>query len=294
MVRHRRMAMVGFLVVCVLASMSALRAQNAPPEDGPMLGLQSNPPDRPADNSGGVLVVGVIPGAPAEAAGVRPKDVVLKVDQKDTPDFKALQAILAGHKIGDTLELTVKRGADTLALKATLASRKEVLETERKRFTLVGQPLPPLQVSEWVNGAFDPATLAGKVVVVHFFSMVDVSSLETALPRAARWQEKFGANPDFVQVGIHSVLTAPDVQTAAKLKEFVAAQQIKFPVGVDLVKDKDALPATLLGCRMRGDEPGSFKVPGMLIVDRKGIVADKKVGLVNDDAAERLIERLLK
>ena len=45
----------------------------------------------------------------AEKAGIRPGDVIIKVDGKNIKTFKELQKIKDEHKIGDTLKITVNR-----------------------------------------------------------------------------------------------------------------------------------------------------------------------------------------
>jgi carboxyl-terminal processing protease len=56
-------------------------------------------------------ITGVIPGAPADKAGVKPDDIVLKIDGKDTRGMKADEgsALIRGPE-GSTVTLTVRRG----------------------------------------------------------------------------------------------------------------------------------------------------------------------------------------
>jgi S1-C subfamily serine protease len=75
---------------------------------------------------GGVLVVGIRTGSPAEAAGVAIGDIVLAVDRRPTPDGAALAEALAQRPDGH-LPLLLMRGSvlqdvvvgpDTVARKA--------------------------------------------------------------------------------------------------------------------------------------------------------------------------------
>jgi len=68
----------------------------------------------------GVVVVRVISGSLATAAGLRRGDVITAVDNVPIPDDSALAQIVNQHKPGDILTLTVLRGGQTLTIKVTL------------------------------------------------------------------------------------------------------------------------------------------------------------------------------
>ena len=72
------------------------------------------------DGSGGVAVVSVSAGGPAERAELKPGDVITALDGTDTPTSKALLGAIATHAPGDRVSLTVVRGSDTLDLEAKL------------------------------------------------------------------------------------------------------------------------------------------------------------------------------
>jgi putative serine protease PepD len=55
----------------------------------------------------GVIVAAVQPGGPADKAGIRPGDVIAKVDGKPATTADMLVTILAQHKPGDQVELEV-------------------------------------------------------------------------------------------------------------------------------------------------------------------------------------------
>jgi serine protease Do len=65
----------------------------------------------------GALVAGVTPNGPAEKAGLKQRDVVLKFDGKDVPDSKKLPRIVADSKVGSTVEVEVMRGGKRTTLK---------------------------------------------------------------------------------------------------------------------------------------------------------------------------------
>ena len=57
----------------------------------------------------GVLVASVVPGDPADRAGIQPKDVITEVDGKKVPTSRDLTALAAKLGVGDTARVTVLR-----------------------------------------------------------------------------------------------------------------------------------------------------------------------------------------
>jgi putative serine protease PepD len=75
------------------------------------------------DQSGkpsGVGVADVEPGDAAEAAGIRPGDVIVAVDGKPTPTTEALGAVLAELQPGDKVPVTLLRGGSEMEVEVTL------------------------------------------------------------------------------------------------------------------------------------------------------------------------------
>ncbi len=69
----------------------------------------------------GALVGDVVPNSPAAQAGLRGGDVVVAVDGQPVPDSRALARVVGGARPGAAVTLTVRRGAETKELQATLA-----------------------------------------------------------------------------------------------------------------------------------------------------------------------------
>jgi putative serine protease PepD len=75
------------------------------------------------DQSGqpqGVGVVDVVPGGPAEAAGIRPGDVIVAVGGKKTSTPEALGAVLADLEPDQRVPVTVQRGGAEREVEVTL------------------------------------------------------------------------------------------------------------------------------------------------------------------------------
>jgi hypothetical protein len=72
---------------------------------------------------GGVRLVGVRAGSPAEKAGLRGDDIITRIGTTDTPDLQAMTDALRSHRPGDTVEIIVRRGASVTTLRARLGTR---------------------------------------------------------------------------------------------------------------------------------------------------------------------------
>jgi len=71
----------------------------------------------------GALVGSIMPGEPADKAGLKPGDIVLKVDGDDVPDSSQLLRRIAALKPGDTTKLTIWRNGQTKTVNLTLGER---------------------------------------------------------------------------------------------------------------------------------------------------------------------------
>jgi len=54
----------------------------------------------------------VVPDSPAAKAGVRPDDLVIKIDETRVKSWKSFRRLMEGYRAGETVKLTVKRGDD--------------------------------------------------------------------------------------------------------------------------------------------------------------------------------------
>ena len=74
----------------------------------------------------GAFVVEVLPGSPAEKAGIKPEDVIVKVDGKDVLDY-GLAMLIGKHKINDTVQIDLLRKQDskwnTISVNVVLGER---------------------------------------------------------------------------------------------------------------------------------------------------------------------------
>jgi S1-C subfamily serine protease len=71
----------------------------------------------------GVKVGGVTPGSPAEKAGVKEGDVLLKVNGQDVPNLQGFAGILRGLSPGQTVKVVLGRGGAEQTLEVTVVER---------------------------------------------------------------------------------------------------------------------------------------------------------------------------
>jgi serine protease Do len=73
----------------------------------------------------GAMISDVMPGSPAEAAGLKVKDIVLQIDRAPVDGLPALGFELFTRMAGDIVSLRVLRGADTVDVNVTVAERAQ-------------------------------------------------------------------------------------------------------------------------------------------------------------------------
>lgn len=75
------------------------------------------------DNPGGVRLLGVRAGSPAEKAGLRGDDIITRIGEMEIPDLQAMTNALRSHAPGDTVSIVIRRGDKVTTLRATLGTR---------------------------------------------------------------------------------------------------------------------------------------------------------------------------
>jgi Zn-dependent M28 family amino/carboxypeptidase len=75
------------------------------------------------DNPGGVRLLGVRAGSPAERAGLRGDDIITRIGDLEIPDLQAMTNALRSHEPGDTVSIVIRRGNQVTTVRATLGTR---------------------------------------------------------------------------------------------------------------------------------------------------------------------------
>lgn len=64
----------------------------------------------------------VVSGSPADKAGIKDKDIITKVGDIEVGDRGGVSSLVAEYAPGDTIQLTILRGGQTMTVKVTLAA----------------------------------------------------------------------------------------------------------------------------------------------------------------------------
>jgi len=114
-----------------------VRIQAVTPELAEGLGL---------DKARGALVAEVTPGGPAEKAGIKAQDVILKFDGKDVRDSRALPRAIADSEIGKTASVEVWRDRQSVTLNVTLERLEDFEKSGGAPEAPTPEPTPPAEV----------------------------------------------------------------------------------------------------------------------------------------------------
>ena len=73
----------------------------------------------------GLRITRIIEGAPAEKAGLKKDDIILRADEKDIAGLGDLKEIVRKHKANDEITVTVRRGAQEVDVKVKLGPAEQ-------------------------------------------------------------------------------------------------------------------------------------------------------------------------
>jgi S1-C subfamily serine protease len=85
--------------------------------------LGSRPSYADSQNDEGVVLEGVTEGSPAEKAGLKGGDRIIRFAGKDVKNIEGYMEAMSGSKPGDSVEIVVVRDGKDVTVKATLGTR---------------------------------------------------------------------------------------------------------------------------------------------------------------------------
>ncbi|MDE0943297.1 MAG: DegQ family serine endoprotease [Alphaproteobacteria bacterium] len=92
----------------------------------------------------GALVAGIIPDGPAVKAGIEPGDVILRFDDQEVDEMRALPRIVANTVIGKTVKVEVWRKGKSVTLDVAIAEMEESTE----KVAMTEEPAKPEAVRD--------------------------------------------------------------------------------------------------------------------------------------------------
>jgi S1-C subfamily serine protease len=108
----------------------------------------------------GVRVDQVQPGSPADNAGVKVGDIITAIDTKAvTAD--TIRGVIAEHRVGDVITLSLMRGTTSMNVKVTLAERPAEATAEPSSPASANRPMLGIQLEDTANGPVIRAVVAG-------------------------------------------------------------------------------------------------------------------------------------
>jgi cytochrome c biogenesis protein CcmG, thiol:disulfide interchange protein DsbE len=210
----------------------------------------------PPPGQAGVLVESVMHGSPAENAGLKAGDRILRIGAQDVANARDVVRIVSSHRGGDRVGLSLTRDGAERLMPVVLAARPD--PDEMLRIELGGDVAPPWRPLATVRGSV-PATLAelrGRVVVMEFWASWCMPCRMTA-PRLSAWQDRYGAQ-GLTVIGI--TMDAPEV-----------ALQASVEMGMDYAVLSDPDGETTR-------EYKAFSLPTLFVIDRSGKIRTAMVG----------------
>jgi serine protease Do len=162
---ERRVTGIGFAIPTADVERVAVRLREGKPVERGYLGVSGE-----AAGQGGVQVIRVAVGSPAEAAGLKPGDVIAKVNDEPLRDFDQLALRLDRAQPGAELRLAVVRDRTQLATSVVLGARKSAAPlAERLSALSAVRSFAASDEARRVgsrNGAFDGRSLGVQTQVV--------------------------------------------------------------------------------------------------------------------------------
>jgi thiol-disulfide isomerase/thioredoxin len=210
----------------------------------------------PDTSAPGVAVGHVIRGSPADKAGVREGDRILRLGGTAVLRPSDVLRIVGGHAPGDTLDIAFARAGREQAVKVALAAfppRDEMI-----RMDLVGAFAPAWRDVQPASGSFPASigSLRGRVVLLDFWATW-CAPCRVAIPKLDALQARYGAQ------GLSVLGVTAD--EAADVALFAQRMGMRYGIGVDTH-----------GRTSR--TYGVVSLPTLVVIDKRGVVRDVAVG----------------
>ena len=201
----------------------------------------------------GVLVKGVIPGTPAEQAGIQTGDEVLRIDTTSVSEPTQLISAVQNSGIGQQVVVVLQRGKVKITKKLKLEARPDELKLIRDK--LVGKPAPVFNLKS-IHGTEKSSSeaLKGRVIIVEFWATW-CPACRASHPRLSEFAKQ---HPEIAVVAISD-------EDAPTLKEYANKVQPKFTILQDT-------------SHQQAEAWNASVIPMLGVINKKGIVAFVTIG----------------
>jgi thiol-disulfide isomerase/thioredoxin len=207
-------------------------------------------------DASGVKIEHVIRGSPAEKAGVKESDKIVRVDTLAVSNSSDVTRLVSRHAPGDAVIVALSRDGKEVTIRATVAARPSIQDMARMEH--VGTYAPAWTKLTTVSGTMPASVsaLRGKVALIEFWATW-CGPCRLTQPALGALASKYGAQGLSV-VGI----TSDDAQLAA---DHARKTSMGFPAATD-------------GDGSTNKAYGVSSLPTLFVVDKTGIVRDVVVG----------------
>ncbi|HSY24542.1 MAG TPA: redoxin domain-containing protein [Polyangiaceae bacterium] len=213
--------------------------------------------EKDAAKGTGVRVSHVVRGSPADRAGLREGDRVVRVGTTSVLHAADVVRTVAQHAVGETLEIGYLRtGAAEQSARALLARFPST--DDMMRMDLVGAFAPEWKHVQGVSGTVPSslAALRGHVVVLDFWATW-CGPCRIVMPKLSALQQRYGAQ------GLRVVgLSTEDADDVAA---FAQHMSVAYPIAVDTQSETTR-------------DYGVSSLPTLVVVDKRGVVRDVSIG----------------
>jgi peroxiredoxin len=230
-----------------------------PPEPWTGLWFESNAPK----------VRSVVPGGPADRAGLQAGDEIVAFNNRRLVDSSEVGAAVHLAGIGANVTLTVMRGGAKLDISVTLQARYYVPDAVRKKLLDKAAPVFDLPVVTG-GGSAKLASLSGSVVILEFWS----SSCSPCASQVPHLNDLIHKYPALHVIGLSG--DAPD-----DIRQFAKDNQVAYTLAHDA---NDTVWNAFLGSAY----------PMLVVIDKTGIVRDVQVGAGDSTKLDDIVAGLLK
>ena len=85
------------------------------------------------DSKDGALIISIVPNSPASNSGLQEDDIIIKVDNKNIDNDRALMKAISSKRPGDFTNFTVIRGEEKLRISVNLGKRPDEIAASEER-----------------------------------------------------------------------------------------------------------------------------------------------------------------